>query len=282
MSDDEGSLKENLQDIGKTAAGEAFQYGEKWVELAKDFNNNSLDKALGELGENVPKPRERDVIGDLGVAKKNAGEFFHNSLLTFNYEFKVKGVSTGMAVWDTMWLGNDLVDIWSSKDESFNEKIDETQRRLYEEAGSILGAKIGKMAGEFLGSRFIPIPILGKKIGGFLGAIAGSFLGGMIGGLAYDITKYFCNKGEKNLSDTEGQFHSGGVEFIYPKEINKFKKNFCFDKCHYIAFEYEDIKNDYNATKEIIDLINSKFLVGNIKLQNLEELYYTILKEISY
>ena len=72
------------------------------------------------------------------------------------------------------------------------------------------------------------------------------------------------------------------MEFSYPKEIEGFKKNFGFDKYHLIAFEYEDEKNNYNASEEIIKLINSNFLIGNIKVKNLDEIYDTILKEISF
>ena len=122
----------------------------------------------------------------------------------------------------------------------------------------------------------------GRTIGGILGTIGGSIIGGFIGGLAYDITKNVINKGAEYLAGIKGQFQSGGVEFIYPKEIDKFKKRFAFEKIHFFAFEYEDEKNNFNVEKEIIDLINNKFLIGNIKVQNLDEVYDTILKEISY
>ena len=76
-------------------------------------------------------------------------------------------------------------------------------------------------------------------------------------------------------------FHSGGIEFYMPKEINHFKNIFGFNKSHYIAFEYNKGKNNFDI-EQIIELINTKFLINEIKVNSLDEIYDNILKEISY
>ena len=70
---------------------------------------------------------------------------------------------------------------------------------------------------------------------------------------------------------------SGGVEFHLPRQINNFTNFFSFNKCHYVAFEYEDLN-----IEEIIDLVNSKFLINDINVKSLSQIYDTIFKEIAY
>ena len=72
-------------------------------------------------------------------------------------------------------------------------------------------------------------------------------------------------------------FKTGGVEFSFPKQIPGFRNLFTFQYSYFIAFEYEDFD-----LKQIIDLVNSKFLINGIKVKNLNEIYDTILKEIAY
>ena len=82
------------------------------------------------------------------------------------------------------------------------------------------------------------------------------------------------------MSGIIGKFRTGGVEFILPKEIREFNECFSFDKCHFIAFEY-DSENNFDIS-QIIKLVNSKFLINDIQINNLDEIYETIMKEISY
>ena len=72
-------------------------------------------------------------------------------------------------------------------------------------------------------------------------------------------------------------FKTGGVEFSFPKQIHGFRNLFTFQHSYFIAFEYEDFD-----LKQIIDLVNSKFLINGIKVKNLNEIYDTFLKEIAY
>ena len=74
------------------------------------------------------------------------------------------------------------------------------------------------------------------------------------------------------------RFKSGGVEFIFPQIIKEFQVNFSFQNLHFIVFEYEE---NFDV-KEIIELVNSKFLVDGKTVNNIDEIFQTILKEISY
>ena len=104
---------------------------------------------------------------------------------------------------------------------------------------------------------------------------------GGAGALALDPSEEYGIEGGPAVAYGNAVFHSGGIEFIMPREINKFKKNFSFNKCHYIPFEFSDENKDFDIN-QIIDLVNNKFLINNIKVKSLDEIYETILKEISY
>ena len=216
--------------------GAALPDAEKMMKGINKANQNLIDHGIKEVEKISFKLKPKDFLGGVGYFKEvGIGKFLENSFHTCNHEFKFRGVSTGFSVWDAASLTSNLIDIWKSSDESFNEKMDATGRELSSQTGSMLGAKIGNIAGQaiggFLGS-FIPIPglgtLAGRTIGGILGTIGGSIIGGFIGGLAYDVTKNVINKGAEYLAGIKGQFQSGGVEFIYPKEIDKFKKKICF------------------------------------------------------
>ena len=104
---------------------------------------------------------------------------------------------------------------------------------------------------------------------------------GGAGALALDPSEEYGIEGGPAVAYGNAVFHSGGIEFIMPREINKFKKHFSFNKCHYIPFEFSDENKDFDIN-QIIDLVNNKFLINNIKVKSLDEIYETILKEISY
>ena len=103
--------------------------------------------------------------------------------------------------------------------------------------------------------------------------------GGKIGELAWNGYGNLLNSGVRKLAGVAKSFASGGVEFILPKKIPEFEKKFCFTNIHYIAFEFESIKNDFNP-EMIIDFLNKNFLL--IKINGLDEVFDTILKEIAY
>ena len=132
--------------------------------------------------------------------------------------------------------------------------------------GPIAGAKIGKLLGK-------PFGIAGSIIGGIIGGAVG-VVGGKIADKIYEKTKGI-------YSGIFGKGDTGGVEFIYPEIIKEFRNVFAFEYIHYIAFKVFDDEK-CNIQKEVINLINSKFLINGIKVNSLEEIFETILKELSY
>ncbi|ORX47663.1 ankyrin [Piromyces finnis] len=70
---------------------------------------------------------------------------------------------------------------------------------------------------------------------------------------------------------------TGGVEFIIPRIIPEFKNRYCFNDQLYIAF------NKYSKTTEhdILNLLNNKLLIPGVKFNNMEEVFSTIMHELS-
>ena len=259
----------------------SFPTGEEFLDFYKPiFRNNNISRGVGGIMLNVGRPKIQNLIGDITVLNQKGYNLAQNGLNILNTELKFKGISTKVSFCDAICLASDLAGIWSSSDTDLNQKLNETSKSLYKAAGSVIGGNIGKTVGACIGNAICPV--IGGFIGGFVGTLVGGYVGSACGGLIYDGVSSLLNKGIEFFSGIFGQFRSGGVEFSYPKEIEGFKKNFGFDKYHLIAFEYEDEKNNYNASEEIIKLINSNFLIGNIKVKNLDEIYDTILKEISF
>ena len=200
------------------------------------------------------------------IAGKIKGlDLFHKVVKKVCNLFKIAGRSA--TILDLIFLGFDVFGIWSS-DKSLENKFYETGKSIVGTLGGIVG---GGTAGAIAGSFFGPI-------GTGIGAIAGSIIGGFLAQKLYesiiDAVKIIAGA-FNNLM----KFITGGVEFTFPREISEFKNNFIFDKCHFIGFEYDDDNFNINS---IVDLINSKFLVNNIKAKNINQIYETILQEIAY
>ena len=200
-----------------------------------------------------------------------------NKLISTN----IKGTKIG--VLDTIFLANDLYDVWNEKDSNLNQKLYKSGQEISGAIGSYLGANLGVSCGTAIGAYVgtLICPGVGSVVGAVAGfglGILGSIFGSKIGKAYYDFRAYMIKKSIDFYSGILGFFRSGGVEFIFPKEIPEFKENFSFDKIHFFAFEYEDDKNNFNIN-EIINLVNSKFL--EIKISNLDELFDTILMEIA-
>ena len=197
--------------------------------------------------------------------------------------FKIFGKGVGLI--DAAKLSYDLFETWTSSDKSFGDKVNTTGQQL---TGFISGmfvsakwATIGAKIGGAIGTFFCPGAgtAVGAFIGGAIGAFAGQVFGGKIGELAWNGYGNLLNSGVRKLAGVAKSFTSGGVEFILPKKIPEFEKKFCFTNIHYIAFEFESIKNDFNP-EMIIDFLNKNFLL--IKINGLDKVFDTILKEIAY
>ena len=224
--------------------------------------------------------------------KMKAFDGFQKGLDFLSKGHDIKGITFTNV--DKILLGYNLLDIACNKDLNTVDKIDRSLSTISGSAGSLLGAEIGGVLGLKAGAAIGGVigtffcPGLGTSVGaavggflGFVGGIAGSIIGGNIFSNFYDnCCSPYIKKGLNFLSGIAGQFRSGGVEFILPEEIYEFNNCFSYDKCHFISFEY-DSENNFNI-EQIIDLINSKFLINNIKVKNINEIYETILKEIAY
>ena len=233
-------------------------------------------------------------------------------------KLNLKGFKIGVGGLDLFFLGYSVYNIWDNKDLNFYDKIKQTINEIFGFIGGTFLGGIGAELGATLGALLCPtMPILGAAIGIFIGAFFLGMLGNWIGKGIYkaisEISKIFSgiidddndgfgigiiglirppNDGDGGGGGSIGggdggggpspcapAMRVGGVEFLLPKQIDNFRNFFSFNKCHYIAFEYEH--DNFNIEK-IIDLVNSKFLINNIKVKSLDEIYDTILKEISY
>ena len=227
-------------------------------------------------------------------------------------EVNFKGFKFGVGYADLLVFGANYDDIWAQQDKSFEEKSIKTRKLILSFiAETILGC---------IGTDVIKAlvkPVFGKFIGILLFLYFLSLVSDSIGEWIYDILTDLVKKlagifdddgGDDGLGpgflgfirrkkddddddDDDGgdppfppcagfavAMRSGGVEFHLPKQINNFRSFFSFNKCHYTAFEYE---GDLNI-RDIIDLVNTKFLINNIKVNSLDEIYDTILEEIAY
>ena len=127
--------------------GAALPDAEKMMKGINKANQNLIDHGIKEVEKISFKLKPKDFLGSVGYFKEvGIGKFLENSFLTCNHEFKFRGTSTGFSVWDAASLTSNLIDIWKSSDESFNEKMDATGRELSSQTGSMLGAKIGNIA----------------------------------------------------------------------------------------------------------------------------------------
>jgi hypothetical protein len=225
------------------------------------FKVNRFDevyKKLNETKENLFK--DFDKYKNEAFSKINKYHIFEKIMGKATTLFEVKGI--GVGVLDIAFFGKSVIKIWIEKDYDFSTKLNEIGRTTAKAIGSLI-------VGGILGSAFSVFGPLGT----FFGTLVGSKLGELIAGGLYKL-------GEAIFAGIKGLFQSGGVEFIFPKTINGFKSNFIFNKYNYIAFEYND-DNNFDIS-QILDLVNSKFLIGNIKVKNINEIYDTILKEIAY
>ena len=272
-----------LDDVewGNEIVSAANASGNEAIKKAKpNFPNNVFGKAIAKAIENRnADPNKLFKMANLKIKTFNGVEKalgFTNSDV-----FKVGG--HGVGVLDFFMLSSSLMKTWMPSDKKIGQKLDETGKTIagftsalvVSEKGMVIGAQIGAAIGSLFPGAGTAI---GGFIGGAIGAIAGSIVGNKIGEAAYDGTKHLVNEGIKKLSGVNKSFSSGGVEFILPKEIPEFKKIFCFNNIHYISFEYES-ENNFDVN-QIISLLNEKFLLK--KVNNLDEVYDTILKEIAY
>jgi len=219
-------------------------------------------------------------------------------------------VKFGIGIWDAWEFCKNLYDIWVEQDKNYFEKIKETRKAILGFIGETIFGSIGVEIGVGLMNPGVWQFIMVFCLAYFLSKLGG-WIFGKINDLLENVGKKLAgidgdNGGDEGLNgirffnfprrrrddddDDDGgdppfppcpafavSMRSGGAEFHLPRQINNFTSFFSFNKCHYIAFEYEDLD-----IEEIINLVNSKFLINNIKVKNLDEIYDTILKEIAY
>jgi len=127
--------------------------------------------------------------------------------------------------------------------------------------------------------------LLGSFIGGAIFAAVGIYFGGKllshigkyIGGFIYDnFIERFTNNSIK-AAEITGSGDTGGVEFIIPKIIPNFKDNFCFSDNLFISFK----KYSTSTEQDILNLLNNKLLINGAKFKNMNEVFSTILNELS-
>ena len=241
---------------GVPYAKEALNLGEGY------YRNKFACRALSGMIKHFDKPKIQNAIGTFANLKMKGYNGLQKIFNVLGSEYHIKSINHSIGLLDAGLLAFDLTNVWISEDKNVDEKMYGRGKKIAGTIGGIIGGIIGS-------------PL------GFFGSLGGGIVGGYLGEKIYDGIAYGINKACEFFSGIMGKFRTGGVEFVYPKEINEFKNNFSFDKCHYIAFEYEDLKNNFNV-KQMINLINSKFLINNIKVHNLNDIYDTILKEISY
>ena len=246
-------------------AGGAAAAGEEGMDIAiSKIENRLLDKILEKAKkDNLFNFNFGEHFKEVSGFFKGCDAFQKVVKKCFNL-FKVAGQSA--SILDLIFLGFDVFNTWNS-DKSLEEKFYETGKSIVSTLGGIIG---GGATEAVIGSFFWPI---GTGIGAVIGSIGGAFI-------AEELYKKLISaiKTKAGAYTNLIKFITGGVEFTFPKEISEFKTNFIFDRCHFIAFEYED-NFDINS---IVDLINSKFLMNNIKAKNIVQIYETILQEIAY
>ena len=239
-------------------------------EIAKNykpyFRSKQIDNIMKDMAKNNDALLNFSKYKDTLISKMNNYGKLEKIIGKVGTLFSIKGVGVGAL--DLIFLGKDLYKIWNS-DKSTSNKIYETGKKISGTVGGII-------AGAYLGGK---IGIVAGPIGVVVGSVLGSIIGGFIGETEYEYVMTNIKERIKVFAGVFGACRSGGIEFIFPKQIKEFRKNFIFDKCHYIAFEYEDKNFDVN---QIINLVNSKFLIGPIKVNNINEIYDTILKEIAF
>ena len=74
-------------------------------------------------------------------------------------------------------------------------------------------------------------------------------------------------------------FKTGGVEFVFPRIIPHFTKHFCFSNVHYIGFKFHE--NNFDIQSQMLNLVNVKFLIKDVKINSMDELFSTILHELA-
>jgi len=145
---------------------------------------------------------------------------------------------------------------------------------------SVLGAGFGFKFGIAFGFSALCSSIVGGMLLGAVGIYVGgklcSYIGKHIGRYLYDkFTEKFINNSTKAVGIT-GSGDTGGVEFVIPKIIPDFRKNFCFSDKLYISF-----KKSTSTEQEILNLLNNKLLINGAKFKNMNEVFSTILNELS-
>ena len=105
-------------------------------------------------------------------------------------------------------------------------------------AGGTGGAMLGAKIGGFIGSFF---PGVGTVVGSVIGGLIGGYYGGKGCEIAAEkIYDHFSDKFSNNSSKSSGITGSGdtgGIEFITPKTMPDFKRNFCFNSELFISFK---------------------------------------------
>ena len=278
---------------------------------------SNLLKLLNEIGKTLFKVIAKEYEFKkrfLEPQMKKLSDFLKKNKLLKDY-ISLRGFKIGIGLFDSIILFWDLGEIWFGEDGNYYEKILKTRKKMFEFTGEVLLGSIGYNIALALfrkpgATRFIMILLfiyIFAKIGTLLGDDFDEIINNIMKKLAgiagdddddddifgLDFLNFLRRKKDDDDDNDDGDggdpplppcaafavaMRSGGIEFHFPRQINNFISFFSFNKSHYIAFEYDD---DLDI-QEIIDLVNSKFLINNIKVKSLDEIYDTILKEIAY
>jgi len=148
---------------------------------------------------------------------------------------------------------------------------------------------LGAIGSYIYGNAFAEAGMAFGSVGGPLGAAAGYIIGGIFGmwignrianqvvDAASPVFSHIFGINSMNASGLKGPGDTGGVEFVSPRIISEFKNNYCFNDKLYISFK----KYSSETEKEILDLLNNKFLINGAKFDNMEQVFATILNELS-
>ena len=218
-----------------------------------------------------------------GEPMKKLNDYLKNHMNFKNVD--LKGIKFGIGIWDTWVFIKNVYNIWVKEDRNLSKKLIDTRKEILKLIGQLIFGCIGENIGVALFRplfmKVIAVLFLAyflSEFGGWLFEKLNDILseaGKILAGIAGDNDDddhyfgigFFRRKKDDDDDDNDGgdppfppcpafamAMRSGGVEFHFPKQINNFTSFFSFNKCHYIAFEYEDLN-----IQEIIDLVNRNF-----------------------
>ncbi|KAL6600230.1 hypothetical protein LY90DRAFT_504653 [Neocallimastix californiae] len=159
----------------------------------------------------------------------------------------------------------------SASIDAFKGNYKKAYTNVFKSIGSYIYGSIGAEMGLAIGSLGGPI---GTVAGFIIGGILSMEVGFKIGKLVVDTASpVFSHVFENNSMNASG-LDTGGVEFVSPRIISEFKNKYSFNNKLYNSFQKYSSKTE----KEILDLINNKFLINGANLDNMEQVFTTILK----